>query len=78
MFAYAGSSMLTINTYATLNTILGNLGGGNDTHPFRPDCESIVNTALAIMKMHNDSMRTKAQILISGACPKSGRLFIVN
>lgn len=76
IYAYAGSSMLATNTYATLNTILGNLGGGNDRYPIRPDCESILETALAIMKMHNASMRTKAQILISGACPKSGRPFI--
>ncbi|WP_214073582.1 hypothetical protein [Mucilaginibacter sp. dw_454] len=75
-FAYAGSTMLAVNTFATLNTVLGNLGGGGVTNRLLPDGESILRSAATILRMHNMSIRNAGEITICGVCPKSGRLFI--
>ncbi len=73
-FAYAGSSITALNTYATLSSILCNLGSGR---PFLPDYQSIVNKAFDVLKLYTTTdQNRKAEISIWGFCPKTKQPFI--
>lgn len=73
-FAYAGSTITAINTYATLSSVLCNLGSGM---PYLPDYESIVEKALEILKLYTTIEKNrKAEISIWGFCPQTKNPFI--
>lgn len=73
-FAYAGSSITALNTYATLSSVLCNLGSGR---PDLPDYDSIVYKALDILKLYTTiEQNRKAEISIWGFCPKTKQPFI--
>ncbi|MEO3404146.1 hypothetical protein AAFN85_09595 [Mucilaginibacter sp. CAU 1740] len=72
-FSYAGSSMIGLNTYATLCSVLSNLGSGP---PNLPDHISIVNKAKDILKVYTISVQSYAEISIWGFCPITHLPFI--
>ncbi len=66
-FSYAGSSIVGLNTFATLSAVLCNLGGGpNDI----PDHESIIDLAFRILRVYCSSVPYDVEISIWGFCPK--------
>lgn len=73
-FAYAGSSLRALNCYATLSTVLTNLGGTTQGNEL-PDAFSILNVAKDILKLYQirDSV---CELCIYGVCPKTKSLFI--
>ncbi len=74
-FAYAGSSITALNTYATLSSVLCNLSSFG--RPYLPDYESIVNKALNVLKLYTTSEQNrKAEISIWGYCPQTKQPFI--
>lgn len=74
-FAYAGSTLVGLNTYAALNTILCNLGAGYENR-MRPDYHSILGLAKNILKVYTTSIRSLGEISIWGFCPKTNKAFI--
>jgi len=62
-FSYAGSSLVGLNTYAMLSSVLTNLAAGGG-HRDRPDHKSIIDTCLRILKLYTYSIRGLAEISI--------------
>jgi len=74
-FAYAGSSLVALNSYAALSTILSNLGAGGGSLA-RPSAFSILEAAEKILKLYCVEIRDLAHLTISGFCPKTNKPFI--
>jgi len=74
-FSYAGSTMTAFNTYATLSTIMTNLGGS----PIRkevPDYMSLLMTAKNVLKLYTPDSSRLAEISLWGFCPANNTPFI--
>ncbi len=76
-FAYAGSSLIALNTYTMLESILSNLGG-KETSNTLPDHISIAEKASKILKIYASSIQGSCEISIYGFCPKTQKPFIAS
>jgi len=72
-FSFAGSSLIALNTYATLSTVLSNLGSSSGA---LPDFGSILEKAKRILMIYASSVRRAAELCLYGICPKSKQPFI--
>ncbi len=74
-FAFAGSTLVALNTYAALTTILSNLSlGGPKRQP--PDAVSILQTVAKVLKYYIQSISSGASLFIVGFCPRTNKPFI--
>ncbi|MDP3494272.1 MAG: hypothetical protein Q8R82_14260 [Hyphomonadaceae bacterium] len=73
-FAYAGSTLSALNVYATLDSILSNLGG-NETKNNLPDYLAIIDKAQRILKLYL-AKEQMCEICLFGFCPKNKQPFI--
>jgi len=70
-FAFAGSSLVGLNCYATLNTILSNLGGTKDEIPDIKSIASIVSKVVDYYSKSICSNDNNFEALTYGFCHKS-------
>ncbi len=76
-FAFAGSSLVALNTYATLCTLLNSLGS-TAAKKALPDYISISNTVKQIISFYTTSIRARVEICVYGFCPKTRVPFITS
>lgn len=74
-FAYAGSSLVGLNTFATLADIVSNLGGDKEKNDL-PSHQDISEKAKLIIARYTSSIQSVCEILLFGFCPKTNEPFI--
>ena len=74
-FSYAGSTLVGLNVYCTLQAIFANIGG-LELYSSLPDYISISEKAKDILKIYSINETMLSEIALSGFCPKSKRPFI--
>jgi hypothetical protein len=72
-YAYSGSSLVGLNAYATLSTILSNLISPNKA---LPDYNSIIEKAKIIAMKYSQSILSPVEICLYGFCPRLKEPFI--
>ncbi|MDO3643848.1 hypothetical protein [Mucilaginibacter sp. L3T2-6] len=74
-FAFAGSSLVGLNCYSTLASLLSSLGSPQKIKAI-PDYKSILKKATEILSLYSASVRGLAETAIYGFCPQSNEPFI--
>lgn len=74
-YSFAGSSLIGLNVYCTLQTIFSNLGGLQQYNSV-PDYMSICQKTKEILSIYVQSIQSVAEVMIFGFCPKSKIPFI--
>lgn len=68
-FAFAGSSLVALNTYTLLQSIFSNIGGLSKTNNL-PDFPSLADIAKKALEFYFKSIRSNCEIILFGFCPK--------
>lgn len=74
-FAYAGSSLVGLNTFATLSDIFNNLGGDKNKNDL-PSYIDITEKAKIVLKRYSVEILSGCEICLFGFCPKTKQPFI--
>lgn len=69
-FAYAGSSLIGLNTFATLNDVFNNLGGDKSKNHL-PTYSDIIQKAKVILRHYASTIFSPCEISLFGFCPKT-------
>jgi len=74
-FAFAGSTLIGLNVYCYLQTVLSNLGGLKQNNNL-PDYKSIADKAKEVLLLYTTSVRSVSELMLFGFCPKYKTPFI--